>query len=652
MTKISCFSSLIGRRKKIKAGSPIFEKDYTLKASKINGIYSDSPNAVVPLGNRDQGKDEYVVENAGQNRPVNAEHDDEAYEGSDEHDESPSLGRDFSDSDLQAQANDRGTIAVPLSTESRSCDCGDHETPHQFEKRNDEMGLELIESGHVSDPGIERYEFWASPVLKRSCSTLETRNVLRKASSQVSLKRSHSFGNLQITTNSMPKEVSDGVHESPVSVTTPGSADKVMLKKHSSSQVLPSRSRKLWWKLFLWSHRNMHNSRKEKSTLASRNHTDRGGYCSDTLEQRSVGESSMLESPEAFLEGGKVINKKGWDNFHGELSGSLPQHHWFAFSTESSSLTRVDEWVNSVHEQNHLNSVNEDETSGEGIFFPPSPKIRESLARSPNRQANLNVSEDVLHANNIIQSLNSTSTVAHISGMGLKVVPNISRFSSLRSINLSGNYLVHINPGALPKGLHTLNLSRNKIVAIEGLRDLTRLRMLDLSYNKISRIGQGLSNCTLIKELYLAGNKISMIEGLHRLLKLTVLDMSFNKISTEKSLGQLVANYNSLQALNLLGNPIQGTIGDDQLRKVVVGLLPKVAYLNKQLIKHQRSREVASDSVARAALGNGGRRSHRKVQKQIGSGGTYTSGSHKSTVGGRKSNHVSNKSRSSLVRRK
>lgn len=37
---------------------------------------------------------------------------------------------------------------------------------------------------------------------------------------------------------------------------TPRSADKVMLKKHSSSQVLSSRSRKLWWKLFLWSHRS------------------------------------------------------------------------------------------------------------------------------------------------------------------------------------------------------------------------------------------------------------------------------------------------------------------------------------------------------------------------------------------------------------
>jgi hypothetical protein len=36
------------------------------------------------------------------------------------------------------------------------------------------------------------------------------------------------------------------------------SADHVMLKKWSSSQVLPPCSRKIWWCLFLWGHRNLH----------------------------------------------------------------------------------------------------------------------------------------------------------------------------------------------------------------------------------------------------------------------------------------------------------------------------------------------------------------------------------------------------------
>nr|DAD37656.1 TPA_asm: hypothetical protein HUJ06_008297 [Nelumbo nucifera] len=45
------------------------------------------------------------------------------------------------------------------------------------------------------------------------------------------------------------------------------SANRVMLKKHSSSQVLSSRSRRLWWKLFLWSHRNLHKPSNVKLKL-------------------------------------------------------------------------------------------------------------------------------------------------------------------------------------------------------------------------------------------------------------------------------------------------------------------------------------------------------------------------------------------------
>lgn len=142
----------------------------------------------------------------------------------------------------------------------------------------------------------------------------------------------------------------------------------------------------------------------------------------------------------------------------------------------------------------------------------------------------------------------------------------------------------------------------------------------------------GLSNCQLIKELYLAGNKISDVEGLHRLLKLTVLDLSFNKITTTKALGQLVANYNSLQALNLLGNPIQSNVSEDQLRKAVCSILPKVVYLNKQPIKPQRAREVLTDSVAKAALGNGGYSSHRKAGRRTSQIGSPSTGGHRSSA--------------------
>lgn len=157
----------------------------------------------------------------------------------------------------------------------------------------------------------------------------------------------------------------------------------------------------------------------------------------------------------------------------------------------------------------------------------------------------------------------------------------------------------------------------------------------------------GLSGCSMIKELYLAGNKISEIEGLHRLLKLTVLDLSFNKITTTKSLGQLVANYNSLLALNILGNPIQSNISDEQLRKAVCSLLPRLVYLNKQPLKQQGAREVVMDGLAKAALGTGGGRAsarrklsgkrlaHGKSGSGSGSGSVTSSLHRKSETGGR-----------------
>lgn len=326
-----------------------------------------------------------------------------------------------------------------------------------------------------------------------------------------------------------------------------------------------------------------------------------------------------MESPNSFPDP-SMTRKNGednpcWDVFHGGVSGFRPQNRWVALSVPS-PLPRVDQWVQELVNQPIL-LVNDDDDDKNDctIEYPQSPGTSRSPARNVthlNRKPNLNLSEEIMHANSVIQSLNLSSTLVHITSVGLKVIPTLSQFSSLRSVNLSNNSIAYVTPGRLPKGLHSLNLSRNKITAIEGFRELTRLRVLDLSYNKISRIGHGLSNCTRTKELNLAGNKISEVEGLHRLFKLSVLNLSFNKVSTTKALGQLVANYHTLLALNLVGNPIQNNISDDQLRKAVCGLLPKLAYLNKQPINSHKAREVATENVVKAALGNSTRSSRKR----------------------------------------
>ncbi|KAJ6405164.1 hypothetical protein OIU84_013188 [Salix udensis] len=611
--KFNCCSVLIGRKKNEKIDkqtSRTADFDTALKTLKIKLEHPAEPSesdelkttsfgVPVPL---DVQKDSINVQVLSHESPVVDEAAEVAYEGEDEQEENVSLKRDFSDFDLQSHAATSGEVSFARNVKLDSSDSldtmGNEQHAKKSEKKVYEKCIDVIQSGHVSDPGTGRAELWGSPKLKRSCSNLET----SKYSEEL---------------RGLAEKARDPI--SPSSVISRRSADRVMLKKHSSSQVLPSRSRRLWWKLFLWSHRNLHKPWlvKPRQPAVSKLLNQQGGYSSDTLEPNRA--MSKMQSPGSFT--GKSMNKghnkneedsQSWNGFHAGISGLWPQNQWVAFSIESSPFSRVDEWVKDLETQpppldayDNSNGVR----GGDDIVFPPSPDTGRSPGRAMTRP-DFNLSEEILHANSVIQSLNSSSTVAHISGIGLKAIPTTSRFSSLRSVNLSNNFIVQITPGSLPKGLHALNLSRNKINNIEGLRELTRLRVLDLSYNRISRIGQGLSNCTVIKELYLAGNKTSDVEGLHRLLKLTVLDLSFNKITTTKALGQLVANYNSLQALNLLGNPVQSNISDDQLRRAICGLLPKLVYLNKQPIKPQRAREVLADSVARAALGTS--RSYRR----------------------------------------
>ncbi|WOL18522.1 hypothetical protein Cni_G27319 [Canna indica] len=576
MAKFSCFSVLfVGKKKKPQKSSKAVDAK---RVNSTSGLRIKPEELIHPYLEARSPLTVKVVENGNKDEiftrtvpPVEA-----AYEGGDEHEDVSSIKRGFSGFDLQALAMEKGELASPGFEQELTNDVMENK-PETVEGTNLDV---FVQSGHVSDPGMGRTTaFWGSPSLKRSCSTIETKRPRKLISS---LTKSCSYEELQtISGNGEANEITG----SPQSVMTSRSADKVMLKKRSSSQVLPSRSRKLWWKLFLWSHRNLHkswSSKPERKTPSKDASNNKAGYCSDTLEPSH-----------------KVDMKKKKPMQEQEITtGFWPQNQWVAFCAESSTSDRVNAWVRSL-DDNPCYPIEDDEVEAANFV---STEVGEPSSKNHTRTSKRTL-EEVVQANNIVQSLNSFSSVAHISGMGLKVIPAISSFNSLRSVNLSGNFIVHISPGSLPKSLHSLDLSRNKIATIEGLRELTKLRVLNLSYNRISRIGHGLSNCVLIKELYLIGNKISDIDGLHRLLKLTVLDLSFNKISTTKALGQLVANYDSLLALNLLGNPIQTNIGDDQLRKAVCSLLPQLVYLNKQPTKPHRAREVVSDSVAKAALG-------------------------------------------------
>ena len=140
-----------------------------------------------------------------------------------------------------------------------------------------------------------------------------------------------------------------------------------------------------------------------------------------------------------------------------------------------------------------------------------------------------------------------------------------------------------------------------------SFQTMVMLNMTDAGHNF-----SGLANCTSLRELHLAGNKISEVEGLHRLLKLSFIDLGLNKLASAKSIGQLAANYNSLQAINLLGNPLHGNLGEEPLRKLITGIAPHVVYLNRQAMKAVSARDATVDSVARAALASTSHHTHQR----------------------------------------
>lgn len=383
--------------------------------------------------------------------PVGDEAVEVAYEGEDEHEENSSMKNNYSDFDVSAHEDLSGDKDSGMRNANAEFSYpSDTLVKEQFDDKDSEKGVDMIQTGHISDPGVGKAEFWSSPKLKRSCSNVETRDMLRKtADLHLPPSKSQSFEQLQELSEKVWQNIDPG---SPKSVMTPGSADRVMLKKHSSSQVLPSRSRRLWWKLFLWSHRNLHNAWALKShSLPTRAVLNpQGGYSSDTLEPNQTMELGKMASPGSFT--GESLNKgdnnnnngnKSWNAFRNGTSGLWPQNQWVAFSSDSSPFARVDEWVKGLETQYPLPVIDNYEND-EGITFPPSPETGKSPARSPThltRQHDINFTEEILHANSVIESLNSSSTVAHISGIGLKAIPIISSFLSLRSVNLSNNFI-------------------------------------------------------------------------------------------------------------------------------------------------------------------------------------------------------------------
>jgi len=286
------------------------------------------------------------------------------------------------------------------------------------------------------------------------------------------------------------------------------------------------------------------------------------------------------------------------------------------------NIKRIEDWINQID----MDAITVDEQGESSISASTESCEPTAGVRAVRPDAKSPLGMEIAYT--YIAKLTPASSSAQLANLGLVAIPRLSAFSGLRLLNLSGNSIVRVTAGALPKGLHMLSLSKNNISTIEGLRELTRLRLLDISYNRISRIGHGLASCSSLKELYLVGNKISEVDGLHRLLKLKFLDLRHNKISTSKGLGQLAANYNSLEAINLDGNPAQKNVGDEHLKKYLLGLLPNLVVYNKHPIRATGSKDVSdrhSRKISSSHRADRGGRSDRKSSRMVGASSSHKS---------------------------
>lgn len=286
------------------------------------------------------------------------------------------------------------------------------------------------------------------------------------------------------------------------------------------------------------------------------------------------------------------------------------------------NIKRIEDWINQID----MDAITVDEQGESSISASTESCEPTAGVRAVRPDAKSPLGMEIAYT--YIAKLTPASSSAQLANLGLVAIPRLSAFSGLRLLNLSGNSIVRVTAGALPKGLHMLSLSKNNISTIEGLRELTRLRLLDISYNRISRIGHGLASCSSLKELYLVGNKISEVDGLHRLLKLKFLDLRHNKISTSKGLGQLAANYNSLEAINLDGNPAQKNVGDEHLKKYLLGLLPNLVVYNKHPIRATGSKDVSdrhSRKISSSHHADRGGRSDRKSSRMVGASSSHKS---------------------------
>ena len=142
---------------------------------------------------------------------------------------------------------------------------------------------------------------------------------------------------------------------------------------------------------------------------------------------------------------------------------------------------------------------------------------------------------------------------------GLKIIPREAFKKTLKTIDLSCNYITSIRENDFNKCsmIKQLKLYSNKIHEIKGLQYLSKLEDLQLQHNEIKSIGKNLSNLKNLKYLRLDSNHMRNIPmpDACSLSNLIYIDLSGNNLENIDSLNvlssleQLICTHNNIRKI-------------------------------------------------------------------------------------------------------
>jgi Leucine-rich repeat (LRR) protein len=179
---------------------------------------------------------------------------------------------------------------------------------------------------------------------------------------------------------------------------------------------------------------------------------------------------------------------------------------------------------------------------------------------------NLNLGDNYINSLEAIEKITLLENLVLKNNHGMikeKELLHLQSLKSLKTLDVSSNYLQDISSLNNIETLQTLYLYDNEITNISVIESLNRLVYLDLSTNDIVDLS-GINKFTQLTTLKIKANKINDVTKLEGLNSLATLDISYNRISDITTIENLYTKYN-LKNVNISSQKIVVELTEEQL---------------------------------------------------------------------------------------